>query len=153
MDPGAGREVGRRHHSKRKGWKAIPKIFILLGILCVALLILIPLAKQNGWFQRPVAMSTGAPAVPSFVSGLELTEAFFDPPSGTIKGKVENKTGRGYRNVDMSFDVRDGSNMEAGLVTASISQLGPHESASFQTTKLASSGRLFLLRELVGEPQ
>src|SRR5215472_10599776 len=126
---------GRPDESRRS--KGVPKAVITLGILCAGILILIPISKQEGWFQRKVARdrppNTTTTAVAVYPQGLEIQEARFDPASRTIKGIVKNTSSQIYQDVQVSYVVRDRTGVEAGVVIASVTQLRPRESAPFAT--------------------
>ena len=141
----------RRRRAEPKGWKAIPKpVKILMG-LCLAVLILLPLAWQNGWIRRsPVSIAPDAPAAQS---PLVISEATRDRVTRTIQGVVKNNSANAYGEVQVSYYVRDAYGVEAGMVMASIPAIGPNDSKSFQTDPIPQNGSEFVLREVVGTPR
>ena len=141
----------RRRRDEPKGWKAIPKsVKILLGV-CLAVLIFVPLGLQNGWIgRRHVDTSPITAAGPS---GLVIAEASLDTGSRTIKGVVRNTSKTAFRDVQVSYYIRDAAGLEAGQILALIPAIGPNESAGFQTDPLPTNGREFVLREVVGTPR
>src|SRR6266542_1472610 len=139
--PGSGTVRRRRHRDRRKGWKAIPKpVKILMGV-CLLVLIVVPVALQNGWIGRKHADTSGLSN--SGPSGLVVSEAALDVASCTIKGVVKNTSRTAYKDVQVSYYLRDAAGLEAGTILGIVASIGPGESAKFQTDPLPSSAREF----------
>jgi hypothetical protein len=149
--PNPGGERRRRSHDEPNGWKSIPLAVKILGALCVTVLILIPVAKQKGWFQHHATIQEQPAPSDRFTSGdLEVTTARLDPQTRTIKGRVSNKSSSTYDDVQVSFDVRHGMPVDAGPVYARLGRIPPHSFVDFETTRLSPIGTEWELRELSG---
>jgi hypothetical protein len=141
----------RRRRDEPKGWKAVPKpVKILVGI-CLLVLLLVPIGLQNGWIGRKRGdTSTSSNSGPS---GLIISEAGLDVPSRTIKGIVKNTSKTAYRDVQVSYYIREAGGVEAGTILGVIASIGPNETAGFQTDPLPPNAREFVLREVAGTPR
>lgn len=119
--------------------------------ICVAMLILVPVALQKGWIGRrhaeTSAISNSGP------SGLTIAEATLDPSSRTIKGVVKNTSKNAFRDVQVSYYIRDAAGLEAGTILGTVAEIAPNGSAIFQTDPLPTNGKEFVLREVVGTPR
>ena len=122
---------------------------ILIG-LCLLVLILFPLAQDNGWFKRRVKETPVADVRPA---DLMLAEASFETRSRTMKGLVLNNSGTAYNDVVVSYTLKGAGGLEVGTILASIPKLGPHEKAPFQTDPMPKEAVTYDLREIVGTPR
>lgn len=119
--------------------------------VCILMLILVPVALRNGWIgRRQVETSSVSSSGPS---GLVVAEASLDSTSHTIKGVIRNTSRSAFRDVQVSYYIRDAAGLEAGTILGTIAAIGPNESASFQTDPLPTNGKEFVLREVVGTPR
>src|ERR1044071_2293423 len=130
---GSGMVRRRRRRSRPKGWKAIPKTVKWLMGICLLVLIFVPTALQKGWVgPKPADLS---PTSSSGQSGLVIAEAALDPSSRTIKGLVKNTSKNSYREVQVSYYIRESSGLEAGTILGTIDNIGPDQTAPFQTDR------------------
>jgi len=143
--------VRQRRPEPLRGRKGVPKFVLAIAALCIATLILIPVAKQKGWFsrQRPV---DGPPTVTGYIPGLTVSESTVDPASRTVKGVVTNETDKTMDDVEISYEVHAGL-PQVGLLIARIPQLGPHQKAKFETNPMPRNGWEPVLREVTGNPR
>ncbi len=152
-NPDPGRERQRHHHSEPTGWKAVPKLVKLIGAICLCLLILIPIGKDQGWFKRATVVKEPVAVTKAFNPGLEVIEAHFEPRTRVITGSVRNTSGQVYQDVRVSYDIRDRRGIEAGIVEAAIPQVAPKQTAVFRTNPLSAQGVMWALREISGDPR
>jgi hypothetical protein len=114
-------------------------------------LLLIPIVRQQGWFKQQKTVEVSNTETP-YIPGLTVTEATLDPKTRTVKGVITNGTDKTMDDVQVSFDARMGL-VQVGLLVARIPQLGPHQSARFETNPMAPNGREYVLREVTGNPR
>jgi hypothetical protein len=119
--------------------------------ICILMLILVPVALQNGWIGHKRVETSGLANTGS--SGLVIGEASLDSVSRTIKGVVRNTSKNAFRDVQISYYIRDAAGLEAGTIVATVAAIGPNESANFQSDPLPTNGKEFVLREVVGTPR
>lgn len=140
----------RRRRREKSGWKAIPNAAKILIGLCLLVLILFPVAQSNGWFKRRVKEKPLADVRPA---DLVLAEASFEARSRTLRGLIRNNSGTAYKDVVVSYTLKGAQGLEVGTILASISKLGPHEKAPFETDPMPKNAVIYELREIVGTPR
>ena len=117
------------------------------------LLILIPVARDQGWFKRQMVVEEPTTATKAFNPGLEILDAHYDQNSHEIIGTVRNSSRQVYANVRVSYDIRDKHGIEAGIVEGAIPQVAPNQTATFKTSPLSAEGTMWALREISGDPR
>ena len=122
---------------------------VVIGV-CLLTVILIPAVKQTGWLKRRVAERPLADVRPP---DLVLGETRFVTQSRSIKGVVVNNSGTAYKDVVVSYDLRDARGIGLGTVLATVSKLGPHEKTAFDTGPIPKNAVNYDLREIVGSPR
>jgi hypothetical protein len=134
----------------------------VIVLLCVALLLVIPLARRRGHSHdapaagksdvRGKSVSTGT-TESAFTPDLEIAEARLDRATRTVVGTVRNKSNRVYTNIEVSYFSRDARGGDAGKVQGTIPRIDPHATAPFHTTAFSPNGLTWDLGEISGDPQ
>ena len=83
-------------------------------------------------------------------SSLVIAEASLDLATRTIVGSVKNTSKSSFKDVQVSYNIRDATGREIGATLATIAGVGPNETARFRTDPLPENGREFVLREVAG---
>jgi hypothetical protein len=154
----------KRHADERRSWTGVPLAAKLIVLLCVALLLVIPLARRRGSRSdtavavgneevKGKSSSTTATTGSAFTPDLEIAEARLDRATRTVVGTVRNKSNRVYTNIEVSYFSRDARGEDAGTVRGTIPRLDPHGTAPFHTAAFAPSGVTWDLGEVSGDPQ
>jgi len=138
----------RRRKQEPTGWKAIPNVAKLLIATCLLVMIVVPVAIQQSLVAlRAIDKSALPLATPS---SLVIAEASLDLATRTIVGSVKNTSKSSFKDVQVSYNIRDAAGREIGTTLATIAGVGPNEIARFRTDPLPENGREFVLREVAG---
>ena len=137
--------VGRNRRAESDSRSALA----LIGS-CILVVILIPVALDNGWFKHKVAVDKAVPDISQ--PDLVLVEESFDPASRTVRGVIFNNSGTAYKNVAVSYKLKTARQMEIGAVLARIPSVAAHGRASFRTDPMPADAAIHELREIAGMP-
>jgi len=143
-----------RPRKQDAGFRLIPNWLKLLLVLSLAALAYIPLASRSRHAASSPASHnvTGlqpAAAGPS-TNSLVLGEAQYERESRSVKGFVENSSNATYKDVVVSYTVKDKKGGDLGAISASVPQVAPHSKVAFKTDAMPKEASSYDLRELTG---
>jgi hypothetical protein len=121
----------------------------------LVLIIVVPLSRSKRSAKGPLVSpaTVDTTVANSFVQDLMLENAEFQAGSRTMKGMVINKSGRAYRNVVISYTMRDEQGHYVTAVSAEVAMIGPRAKAAFETNPIPPGARRIDLREITGTPR
>src|ERR1044072_291600 len=144
LDP----ELLSKPYAGMTAWHAIPTALKILLCLCVAGLIAIPVFSPQ-WLRKKKGEIAAAPVPPS---DLSLSEERFQAKSRTIKGTIVNSSDTPYHDITISYGVTGKRGGLLGTVEATLERVGPHDKASFETSKVPPDAANFGLLGIAGTP-
>jgi len=114
-------------------------VLAVVGGMVVAVGALHPLVVRGftGAARKTSTVQAAALTVPEVPQpDLILAEAAFVGPAGRrrISGVLENKSGKAYSGVEVTFALIGPNGDTLGVVTATVDRVGSHQTAKFQTT-------------------
>jgi hypothetical protein len=146
----------RSHHQSLKSLKR-SIVVILLAFLLVAGLLAV---RQRGRFRtepgsnaKSFSKSKNLKDLTALPALLSIKEIKFDDKTRTLKGILANPTGKGYKAVEMSFQVLAPDNTEIGVIEATVPGVEPNQDAHFETSPMPKGAVAYSVREIIGTPR
>lgn len=124
--------------------------FIITGILCLAVLCLIPVAHDYGWFSKRAEVVNDGP--PLQQPDLLVSDAVFvgEGAARHIEGSIRNRTTHSYTDVRVVFTTRraDGAQLTPAVVT--VPAIGPSATVRFQSGPVPADTNRYYVRDITG---
>jgi hypothetical protein len=118
------------------------------------LIVSVPLSKSKLFLKKPPARAVGRTTVANvFAQDLILENAEFQAGSRTMKGVVVNRSDRAYKDVVISYTMRDEQGHYVTAVSAEVASIGPRHKAVFETNRIPPGTLSADLREIAGTPR